>query len=260
MTIDTIAQALSAPTPAAEVGFFPKKIVGGNTDRPKALCVPYIQRQFVEDRLDSVVGPFNWQTDVRTEAGVLVYGIGIRPPDEDEFIWKWDTGADDVEGKANETVTYGIKRAGRLWGIGRDVSRLSAKWRACKIRKLRNGKAVFAEWENLPSLSEIKQYTVWIKTHTADISDEDDEPAGNGETGASETGASGAPEPTESGGTLGDTPATQFWYVARGLIRSGVLSQEQVDEIKNRHVDQGTGEIDFLAAKAEIDDHIPVDG
>ena len=89
----------------------------------------YITARQVAARLDSVVGPGNWQTQVQVVradhpvsvlVGLAVYGV-----------WKWDAGysnnpdADDPEDKAYEdeplkaAVSDGFKRAAVQWGIGR---------------------------------------------------------------------------------------------------------------------------------------------
>ena len=93
------------------------------------LVFSYINARQVAKRLDEVVGPGNWATEVRVVraehpvavlVGVAVYGV-----------WKWDAGYSNNPEADNETdksfedeplkaaVSDGVKRAAVLWGIGR---------------------------------------------------------------------------------------------------------------------------------------------
>lgn len=89
----------------------------------------YINARQVARRLDEVVGPSNWSTQVQIvrpdhPVSVLV-GVSIFG------VWKWDAGysnnpeADDENDKAYENeplkaaVSDGFKRAAVQWGIGR---------------------------------------------------------------------------------------------------------------------------------------------
>ncbi len=89
----------------------------------------YITARQVQRRLDQVVGPGNWSTQVRViradhpvavAVGLALFGV-----------WKWDVGysnspdADDPEDKSYEleplkaAVSDGLKRAAVQWSIGR---------------------------------------------------------------------------------------------------------------------------------------------
>lgn len=254
MNMEQIAEQLAQPTPPDEVYFYPGKVVGAETKSPKALCVPYVMRQFVEDRLDNVVGAFGWQTEIRAEASVLCYGIGVMHPESSLWLWKWDTGAEGIEDAKNQSITGGIKRAGRLWGIGRDVSRLVAKWRACKVKD-RRGKMVFDEWETEPTLDELASFTRWIRKIGAVVQSDDKDSAG-GHADKSDSSRAAPAARSGQAGLIGGDSTSQFWYTARGLVNAGALEQAQVEEILSRHMDS-TGRQDFAAAKAELDQHVP---
>ncbi len=90
---------------------------------------PYITARQVAARLDQVVGPGSWATEVRViraehPVAVLV-GVGIYG------VWKWDAGysnnpeADEENDRSFEqeplkaAVSDGVKRAAVLWGLGR---------------------------------------------------------------------------------------------------------------------------------------------
>lgn len=256
-SLDKVEALLAAETPEGEAYFYPKAVVGSSNDH-KALCVPYITRQFVEDRLDDVVGPFGWETGVREEAGVLCFGIGIRNFEVEgkPIVWKWDTGADTESMDANQSVTGGIKRAGRLWGIGRDISRLSSKWRPCRVRMV-NGKAKFQAWESPPSLAELLQYTAYIRHQGKEGGGKS---GGELDAGTKPKGEKAKAEPNGAGadseGSVGGDAISQFWHLAKALLASGVMTQDQIDDVVKRH-GQGDGRIDFDAAKAELDQQVP---
>lgn len=247
---------LTAPTPDEEVHFLPKQLVGENSNAPKALCVPYITRQFVEDRLDDAVGPLNWQTDIKEQAGVLCFGIAIRNDDGD-WVWKWDTGAGGQDDAANESITGGIKRVGRLWGIGRDVSRLASKWRKCRIKD-RRGRKVFDSWESGPTLAELQQYTSWVRVQGK-------EAAGNGAGSRAATDEPDRSNSQPSGVTVddqtrvGSDPPSQFWHLAKKLMDRGIITEDDASFIVTQHLD-GSGQTDFVGAKAELDGYVPETG
>lgn len=90
--------------------------------KPWAMVLAYISARAVQDRLDEVVGPQFWQTDIRVDNGAYLYGIGIHSDDlhsGKEWIWKWD-GSDATKVEAVKgAISGGLKRAAVLWGIGR---------------------------------------------------------------------------------------------------------------------------------------------
>lgn len=96
---------------------------------PGGKMFSYITARQVQDRLDAVVGPGNWQSDwtcirsdhpVAARVGVAIFGV-----------WKWDVGysnnpeADDEQDRGYEqeplkaAVSDGFKRAAVQWGVGR---------------------------------------------------------------------------------------------------------------------------------------------
>lgn len=130
--LDQIIAALSEPFPASEIKWKPQAI---RKDKTAALAVAYIDARCVMVRLDTVVGPFNWQ--VIHEGDPLVTRLGIKHPLNGEWIWKSDVGfvagADsskqDDQVKANKgTPSDGLKRAGVVWGIFRYAYSLPKQW------------------------------------------------------------------------------------------------------------------------------------
>lgn len=87
-----------------------------------ATMVAYIDARQLFDKLDEVCGEGNWQTDFKTINNNLFGGIGIlinKDNGEEEWVWKWDTGAESNVQKEKGEVSDCAKRAGVQWGCGR---------------------------------------------------------------------------------------------------------------------------------------------
>ena len=120
---------LQAPFAPAEVEWrISRSGRSGNTGDTWAMCVPFLQARTIQERLDDVCGPENWQSRYEESANGIRCGIGIRIGDE--WIWKWD-GTGHLEatdffskvdaGKGDHSNAF--KRAGQnQWGIGRYIS------------------------------------------------------------------------------------------------------------------------------------------
>ena len=143
---DKIEIELQNPTPPEAVNYLPKIIKKEN-----ALCIPFISREFITNRLDKVVGPTGWQLLQSEAAGHIITTIAIHVGGRG-WVHKSDTGYEISEAKGRDGITSGIKRAGRLWGIGRDVGGASGRWLYCETKP--NGAAghTFVKWKREPSL------------------------------------------------------------------------------------------------------------
>ncbi len=107
----TLAE-LAAPTPAAEI----KQRQG-----PGGKRLDYIDARFVMERLDSAVGPTNWQDRYNAlPSGSVECGIGIRLEDG-EWVWKWDVGDQSEIEPTKGAYSDSFKRAAVKWGVGRDL-------------------------------------------------------------------------------------------------------------------------------------------
>ena len=75
--------------------------------------------------LDETVGAENWQCDYREIKGNMYCGIGVYHNPERGYVWKWNCGTESREdGEGNEKkgeASDAFKRAGTLWGIGREL-------------------------------------------------------------------------------------------------------------------------------------------
>jgi hypothetical protein len=85
---------------------------------PKSVsCVAYVDARQVQDKLDEVVGPANWQNKFQTIDGHLYCSIGIRV--NGEWVWKEDIGTESDYEKDKGQASDAFKRAAVHWGIGR---------------------------------------------------------------------------------------------------------------------------------------------
>jgi hypothetical protein len=153
-SFDSIVNRLKQRTPDKEVGYLPQALHKDSVP-PTALALPYIDARYVQQTLDDACGPLGWQSKVESIGGFLVVGIGIRNPQTEEWVWKWDTGqeepsdildsedATDHSAGAKGVISRGFKRAGVQWGIGRDIYDLPKRRRPIKLFA---GK--FVGWDN----------------------------------------------------------------------------------------------------------------
>jgi hypothetical protein len=117
-------------------------------------ALSYADARFTMQRLDEVMGPFGWQTEVREVSGIVCVGIGIKVPRSGAWVWKWDTGM-DPEAETSEAsddpnaykgvVSGGLKRAGVQWGIARDLYSIPKKWLPCSAIMVK-GELKFQAW------------------------------------------------------------------------------------------------------------------
>ena len=79
--------------------------------------------------LDETFTPYGWQRDHKEIKGVVYCGVGIHcaPPvvggdlSMNEWVWKWDAGAESYTEKEKGEASDSFKRACVNWGIGREL-------------------------------------------------------------------------------------------------------------------------------------------
>lgn len=69
--------------------------------------------------LDETVGKFGWQRDHKELKGNMYCGVGILEIDRNEWMWKWDCGAESNTEAEKGEASDSFKRACFNWGIGR---------------------------------------------------------------------------------------------------------------------------------------------
>lgn len=88
-----------------------------STNQFWASCVAYIDARDVQDLLDGVVKPENWQVKYEEHKGNLFASIGIFI--EGQWVWKSDCGTESNVEKQKGEASDAFKRAAVMWGIGR---------------------------------------------------------------------------------------------------------------------------------------------
>ncbi len=120
---------------------FPPEVVHwriGSRSGDKASALAYIDARIVMDRLDTVVGPQNWQDKYADKGGgvtVCSLGINVTPTLASvergpiaTWVWKED-GAGTTQFEAEKgQISDAFKRAAVKWGIGRYLYSLPAPW------------------------------------------------------------------------------------------------------------------------------------
>lgn len=98
---------------------------GVNGNGPWAMVLAYVTNRAIQNRLDDVCGPENWQNHYTAGPnGGILCGISVRVGDE--WVTKWD-GADNTDIEAVKGgLSDSMKRAAVQWGIGRYLYNLEA--------------------------------------------------------------------------------------------------------------------------------------
>lgn len=113
---------LTAPFPPGELEWRARS-TGFNARGPWVLVVPYIKVPAIQYRLDRILTPAGWTTDVRMSPMGVAVGLGIVVGER--TLWRWDTCGypkprdGNTEDPPKAAVTYATRRAAGGWGIGR---------------------------------------------------------------------------------------------------------------------------------------------
>lgn len=144
----TIFDELSAPFPADYIDW---RVGSTNQDKTKGMALAYIDARAVMDRLDTIVGPANWQCQYTPAGPIMICAIGIKFGDA--WVWKQDgAGETDFEGEKG-AMSDAFKRAAVRWGVGRYLYDLKAPWVA--IQQFgKSFKIVEADRKNLDEVYE----------------------------------------------------------------------------------------------------------
>jgi len=139
-----------------------------------ALALAYIDARDVMARLDSVVGPENWQDRyVETLKGRILCTLALRVGGE--WIEKTDgAGNTDVEGDKG-ALSDALKRAAVKWGVGRYLYDLPATWADCESYE-KNGKKHWKGW-TANGLRKLQAVSGSAKAAAPVVEAETDEPA-----------------------------------------------------------------------------------
>lgn len=131
MTRETTLDRLRDPFAPEDIEWRVQQ-AGEKNGKPWARVLAYVTNRAIQDRLDEVVGPEDWQNAFREgPSGGVVCGLTlrvVRPDGSAEWVTKWD-GAEntDVE-PVKGGLSNAMKRAAVQWGIGRYLYDLEEGW------------------------------------------------------------------------------------------------------------------------------------
>ena len=126
MTQEEIINGLKAPFPFWEIEWKPQV---AKKDNSQVLAVPYVDSRAIQNRLDKVVGPFNWITDFKIwHPNSQLCSIAIY--DEEKKIWieKQDGAGNTAIEAVKGGLSDAMKRAAVQWGIGRYLYNIDDIW------------------------------------------------------------------------------------------------------------------------------------
>lgn len=90
------------------------------------IALAYIDSRDVQERLDAVCGPENWQDKYHVFGTTMICEIGIKVGDS--WIWKSDgAGSTDIEAEKGQ-ISDSFKRAAVKWGVGRYLYEIDSPW------------------------------------------------------------------------------------------------------------------------------------
>jgi len=131
-----------------------------------AQCVAYIDARDVQDRLDEVCGPENWQCKYSEHKGNLFCSIGVyRGGEHDEWVWKEDCGTESNVEKQKGEASDAFKRSAVMWGVGRFLYSMKIikldviKDDKGKFQPAENGKRIYTDKINQLCTAKLKGVT-----------------------------------------------------------------------------------------------------
>ena len=123
-----------------------------------ALCVSYVDSRDVQNRLDEVCGPENWQSKTKVEKNNLYTELSIRVGDE--WVTRTDVGKPSAIEPAKGETSDSLKRAAVQWGIGRFLYDLEIQ--KLPAVKHTNGKSYPTKHDKKTILWDGKQLTDYL--------------------------------------------------------------------------------------------------
>jgi hypothetical protein len=116
LSLKSVMEQLSRPLDTKNISWRVQSIVGGGQ---YAILLGYKDARVDMARLDEATGGL-WQNEYRRDSkGVLQCGIAIMA--EQGWIWKWSNGTESNTEQEKGEYSDAFKRAGFMWGIGREL-------------------------------------------------------------------------------------------------------------------------------------------
>ena len=114
---------LREPFPPERISW---RVGSTNKDKTKGMALAFIDARDVQDRLDEVCGPDNWQNRYSHASEKTICEIGLKI--DGEWVWKSD-GSGDTDFEAEKgSLSGAFKRAAVKWGIGRYLYDVHSPW------------------------------------------------------------------------------------------------------------------------------------
>lgn len=119
---ETFYSKLSAPFPPEDIEW---RVARAGIAKKGVYCMvlAYITARAIQERLDEVVGPANWQNTPlqlhEVRAGLFAMQVGISIKIGEEWVTKYDVSEPTQVEPAKGGFSGATKRAGAQWGIGR---------------------------------------------------------------------------------------------------------------------------------------------
>mgnify|MGYP001261966410 FL=1 len=124
-------QQLLLPFPASDIEW---RTAYTNTEKTQGFAVPFVNSRAIQERLDEIFGPENWQNEfavspsAEDNSSAYVCPISVYSPERNEWIKKSDgSGATDIE-PVKGGLSGALKRAASVLGIGRYLYDLEGLW------------------------------------------------------------------------------------------------------------------------------------
>lgn len=115
--------ALAAPFAPSCVSW---RVGSTNGDKTKGMALAFINSRDVQERLDEVCGPGNWQDRYEFHGPRTICYLSLRI--DGEWVTKADGAGDsDVESEKG-AISDALKRAAVKWGVGRYLYHLPSPW------------------------------------------------------------------------------------------------------------------------------------
>ena len=127
-------QKLSKKFPEDDIEWRVQQAGMGKNGVPWALIIPYITNRAIQQRLDDVCGPGNWENLYTQSPCGKGWLCGIKIFIDGKWVTRWD-GAEVGDSQTIDNVkaaaSNSMKRAGVQWGIGRYLYQFDAGFADC---------------------------------------------------------------------------------------------------------------------------------
>lgn len=130
-SIKNIVEELSKPLDIKDIDWRVQSAKKSKSGNVGMIVLGYKDARVDMNRLDQVTDGL-WQNEYKRDSnGVLQCGIGIYcniDNDKYQWIWKWSNGVESKEQSEKGEYSDAFKRAGFMWGIGRELYDLPFIW------------------------------------------------------------------------------------------------------------------------------------